>query len=194
LGEADLEEKLNAEAKPEMMTEFLKFSITHLEGRIKLVEGSASIFLGILTGLQALLGLAVSKFFWIDGRSILDRISLVFLAIEILCAVATMLMLIRTIRPSRTLLGTKIQFVPMQVDPYVFWFSDSFPNSAENYRAEIEKMSERQILDNYRKAHFTSLQLIRDKYRFYRQAVVALRITLLWSALGLTGLSLLRLV
>lgn len=189
-----MEEEFNAKANSEVTIEFLKFSIAHLEGRIKLVEGSASIFLGILTGLQALVGLAVSRFFWIDGKSILDRVSLVFLTVEILCAVVTMLMLIHTIRPSRTLLGTKIQFVPMQLDPYVFWFSDSFPGSAENYRAELEKISERQIFDNYQKAHFTSLQLIRDKYRFYRQAVVALRITLSWSALGLTGLSLLRLV
>jgi len=168
--------------------EFLKDMVIYLENRISIVDNKASILIGVQGLYFGVLTYIVSEFFLTTCQSSVRVASYVVLGIAFAVFVATMLLLLLTIRPARWILGPNVPFVRMEVKNYVIWFDNDFPTTPDSYSRRIDALDLLQIRRNYEKVHFISLQLVRNKYRFYRWAAVGMKLLVLCSAVGMVVL------
>jgi len=168
--------------------EFLKYALSHIENRIVIVDNKASILIGVQ-------GIFFAIFTYI--------INDVFMARNQLCArivlggafaifIITIVLLLQTIRPSKNILGSGIDLNDMEVHDYILWFDDKFPKRAADYLQKTNTLDLSKIKKNYQKAHFIVLQLLRKKYKYYKWATVGMKLLVLWTAIGITILSILN--
>lgn len=172
--------------------EFLRDSVTHLENRINLVDNKADILLAVQGVLIGSLTYAVNEIFITHQSSTINTVSYIFLAVSFFLFTVVALLLLQTIRPSRKFFGLNVPFTEMQINNYVMWPKHNFPSAPENYISTLEGFNDSSIRQNYFKLHFTTLQLVRNKYRPYRWATLAMKISVVWIFLGVIVLSLLK--
>ncbi len=188
------EEVPNREDKT--VTEFLKDAVAYLENRIGMLDTKASILIAVQALVFAVLAYTMGEVF-LKERCVLMRIgSCISLGVAFVLFTATVFLLLQTVRPSKSCLGLHAGLCKMKVCNYVMWFVDDkdedFPTSPHEYRERIRKLNRSQIKANYEKTHYTLLQLVRRKYRSYRWAVRCMKFLVLWSALSIAGLALLK--
>ena len=176
-----------------LVAKFLKDALSYLEDRIKLVDNKASILIAIQGGLFALVAWVTKEVFWTKTPSIINCASYIFIAIDFIIMILTILLLVQTIRPGKWFFGLEVPIDKRQEKGYVMWFEDGFPRSMEDYRERIDSLDQGRIRANYEKAHYTTLQLVRRKYSCYRWAVVGMKVMIVFSMIGLGILTWLKL-
>jgi hypothetical protein len=62
---------------------------------------------------------------------------------------------------------------------------DRFPKKEDDYVKRIDTLDFEDIERNYKRTHFVLLQLIRKKYEYYRCSMLLMKISILWSVVGL---------
>jgi hypothetical protein len=186
------EDKLKNEADKQVI-DFLKYAVTHLENRIAIIDNRASILIAVQGIFFALLTYIIKEVFLTTYQSNIDVAIYVVLGGAFVIFILTVLLLLQTIRPSKMFVGLSASFNKMEVENYVMWFDDDkFPTTPDNYSNKINTLDLSKIKGNYEKAHFIALQLVRNKYRFYRWAVLGMKLLVLWSAIGITILAFLK--
>ena len=179
-----MEEQINKEK-----IDFLKYSIDHLEKRIALVDNKASILI-------ASLGVFVVAILYVMERIFELQYVLVFIGLAIYLAIVLLIFL--AMRPTKCFLSLRVSPINPSVKKYVMWSGDHFPLSKKTdedyreYEKNIRELGPTDILNNYKKTHFITLQLIERTYRYYRWAVLLMKILVLWSALSLAILSFMK--
>lgn len=172
--------------------DFLKTSIAYLENRIAIVDNKASIlitFQGVFFGLLVYI---IKDVFLTTHQSNINTASYIVLGGAFVVFILTVLLLLQTIRPTKMIIGLRVPFVDMEIKDYVMWFGDEFPTTPDNYNNKIDTLNELKIKENYKKVHFIILQLVKNKYMFYGWAVRGMKLLVLWSAIGITILALLK--
>ena len=172
--------------------DFLKTSIAYLENRIAIVDNKASIlitFQGVFFGLLVYI---IKDVFLTTHQSNINTASYIVLGGAFVVFILTVLLLLQTIRPTKMIIGLRVPFVDMEIKDYVMWFGDEFPTTPDNYNNKIDTLNELKIKENYKKVHFITLQLVKNKYMFYGWAVRGMKLLVLWSAIGITILALLK--
>ena len=172
--------------------DFLKTSIAYLENRIAIVDNKASIlitFQGVFFGLLVYI---IKDVFLTTHQSNINTTSYIVLGGAFVVFILTVLLLLQTIRPTKMIIGLHVPFVDMEIKDYVMWFGDDFPTTPDNYNNKIDTLNELKIKENYKKVHFITLQLVKNKYMFYGWAVRGMKLLVLWSAIGITILVLLK--
>ena len=171
--------------------DFLKYGITYLENRISILDNKASILIAVQGVFFAVLT------YIIKGEFLTTIIvgSYVVLGVAFIIFILTVLLLLKTIRPSKYWgFGLEIPFDKLEVENYIIWFDDNkFSTTLDNYHDKVSTLDLSKIQGNYEKVHFITLQLVRNKYRFYRWAALGMKLLVLWSVLGITGLVFLKL-
>jgi len=175
-----------------VIIDFLKDGVSHLENRINLLDNKASIFIAIQTGLIAFFTYIIKEIFLIDNTSKLNLFSHIALGVALIIFSMIVLLLINVIRPKGFSFNLGYDFKKFEVDNYIFWFNKKFPNSPEAYKEMINTLDLSKIRENYEKAHFTDLELIRNKYVFYRMAVFGMKLLILWIFICLLILTVLK--
>lgn len=170
----------NADNKDKV--DFLKYSIEHLEKRIALIDNKANILIVSLGVFFVAILYVMEKIF--ELQSVLVLISLaIYLAI--------ILLLFLAMRPTKCFLSLKVKPVRPKVEKYIMWPDNNFPLSTKTdvdykeYANKIDGLELTDILNNYKKTHFITLQLIDRTYKYYRWAVLFMKILVLWSAISL---------
>ncbi|MCK4735262.1 MAG: hypothetical protein KAT65_22605 [Methanophagales archaeon] len=174
------------------VTDFLKDAVTYLENRIAIVDNKASILIAVQGVFFALLTYIIKEVFLTTYQSSINVVSYVVLGGAFVIFILTVLLLLQTIRPSKMVFGLRVPFENMEVENYVMWFDDKFPTTPDNYSNKINTLDLSRIKENYEKVHFITLQLVRNKYGFYRWAAVGMKLLVLWSAIGITVIAFLK--
>ena len=172
--------------------DFLKTSIVYLENRIAIVDNKASIlitFQGVFFGLLVYI---IKDVFLTTHQSNINTASYIVLGGAFVVFILTVLLLLETIRPTKMIIRLRVPFVDMEIKDYVMWFGDKFPTTPDNYNNKIDTLNILKIKENYKKVHFITLQLVKNKYMFYGWAVIGMKLLVLWSAIGITILALLK--
>ena len=185
------DDKLKNEADKQV-TDFLKDAVTYLENRIAIVDNKASILIAVQGVFFALLTYIIKEVFLTTYQSSINVVSYVVLGGAFVIFILTVLLLLQTIRPSKMVFGLRVPFENMEVENYVMWFDDKFPTTPDNYSNKINTLDLSRIKENYEKVHFITLQLVRNKYGFYRWAAVGMKLLVLWSAIGITVIAFLK--
>jgi hypothetical protein len=172
--------------------DFLKDAVAYLENRIAIVDNKASVLIAVQGVFFASLTYIIKEIFLTGSQSCVNVVSYVVLGGAFVIFVLTVLLLLQTIRPSRRFLGLCVPFANMEVENYVMWFDDEFPTDPGDYSNKISELDISKIRGNYEKVHFITLQLIRNKYGFYRWAAVGMKLLVLWGAIGIAVLAFLK--
>ena len=163
-----------------IIIDFLEYGVSHLENRINLLDNKASIFIAIQTGLIAFFTYIIKEVFWIENHSEINLFSCIALGGALIIFSINFLLLINVIRPKGFSFGLGYDSKEFEVDNYIFWFNKEFPNTSEEYKEMINTLDLSKIRENYEKTHFTDLELLRNKYVFYRKAVSGMKLLILW--------------
>jgi len=186
------DDKLKNEADKRVI-DFLKDAVAYLENRISIIDNKASILIAVQGVFLGVLTYIIKEVFLTTYQSSINVVSYVVLGGAFVIFIVTVVLLLQTIRPSKMILGLNIPFKKMAVENYIMWFDgDKFPTNPDDYRNKINTLDLSKIRGNYEKVHFTTLQLVRNKYRFYRWAVVGMKLLVLWSAVGVAALVFLK--
>jgi hypothetical protein len=185
------DDKLKNEADKQVI-DFLKDAVAYLENRIAIVDNKASILIAVQGVFFALLTYIIKEVFLTTYQSSINVVSYVVLGGAFVIFILTVLLLLQTIRPSKMIFGLSVPFEKMEVENYVMWFDDKFPTTPDNYSNKINTLDLSRIKENYEKVHFITLQLVRNKYGFYRWAAVGMKLLVLWSAIGITVIAFLK--
>jgi hypothetical protein len=177
-----------------LVVEFLKDALTYLEARINLIDNKASIFIAIQGGIFAIITYVIKEVFWTDTPSIISSVCYASLILDSILAAFAILLLVQTIRPTETIFILKGHLNQVKMEGYVMWPNHEFPQTAEDYIAKIASLDISKIKANYENAHFTALQIIRNKYKYYRWAVFLMKFMILFSAIEIGILGLLKLL
>ncbi len=180
--------KLKNEADKQVI-DFLKDAVAYLENRIAIVDNKASILIAVQGVFFALLTYIIKEVFLTMYQSNINVASYIVLGGAFVIFIMTVLLLLQTIRPSKWIVRLGIPFENMEVENYIMWFNDNkFPTTPGDYRNKISTLDLSKIKGNYERVHFITLQLVRNKYRFYRWAALGMKLLVLWSAIGITVL------
>ena len=189
------DDKLKNEADNQVI-DFLKYAIDYLENRIAIVDNKASILIAVLGVFFALLTYIIKEIFLTTYQSNINVVGYIVLGGAFIIFILSVLLLLQTIRPSKMIFGLDIPIKKMKVENYIMWFYDDeydeFPTTSDNYRDKINALDLSKIKENYEKVHFITLQLVRNKYRFYRWAAVGMKLLVLWSAICIIVLAFLK--
>ena len=179
---------MNNEADKQVI-DFLKDGVAYLENRIALIDNKASILIAVQGVFFAVLTYIIKEVFLTTHQLNINVGSYVVLGGAFVIFILTVLLLLQTIRPSKMIVRLDIPFNKMEVENYIMWFDgNKFPATPDSYRSKISTLDLSKIKGNYEKVHFTTLQLLRNKYRFYRWAALGMKLLVLWSAIGITVL------
>jgi len=178
----------------EKVIDFLKDAVAYLENRIAIVDNKASILIAVQGIFFGLLTYIIKKVFLTTYQSCINIVSYVVLGGAFVIFIPTVSLLLQTIRPSKKFFGLKVPFKDRdkKEENYVMWPTKKFPTTLDNYINKIDTFDLLKIKENYEKGHFITLQLVRNKYKFYRWAVVGMKILVLWSAIGITVIAFLK--
>ena len=183
------DDKLKNEAD-EKVIDFLKDAVAYLENRIAIVDNKASILIAVQGIFFALLTYVIKEVFLTTYQSCINIFSYGVLGVSFVIFIATELLLLQTIRPSKKFFGLNVPVKDKdkieKEESHVLWPSKKFPTTLDNYINKIDTFDLSKIKKNYEIGHFITLQLVRNKYMFYRWAVVGMKILVLWSAIGIT--------
>ena len=187
------DDKLKNEAD-EKVIDFLKDAVAYLENRIAIVDNKASILIAVQGIFFALLTYIIKEVFLTTYQSCINVVSYVVLGGAFVIFIPTVLLLLQTIRPSKKFFGLNVPVKDRdkKEENYVMWPSKKFPTTLDNYINKIDTFDPSKIKENYEIGHFITLQLVRNKYKFYRWAVVGMKILVLWSAIGITIIAFLK--
>ena len=166
--------------------DFLKTSIVYLENRIAIVDNKASILIAFQGVFFGLLVYIIKDVFLTTHQSNINTTSYIVLGGAFVVFILTVLLLLETIRPTKMIIRLRVPFVDMEIKDYVMWFGDKFPTTPDNYNNKIDTLNILKIKENYKKVHFITLQLVKNKYMFYGWAVIGMKLLVLWSAIGIT--------
>ena len=171
---------INADNKDKV--DFLKYSIEYLEKRIALIDNKANIFI-------ISLGVFVVAIMYVMQKIFDFQIVLVLFGLAIYLTIIFLLIL--AIRPTKCFFSLNVSPVKPKVEKYIMWPDNNFPLSTKTdvdykeYAKKIDGLELTDILNNYKKTHFIALQLIDRTYKYYRWAVLFMKILVLWSAISL---------
>lgn len=174
------------------LTDFLRNSISYLENRISILDTKADILIASVGVILAAFTYTIKEVFLTDTPSFINVWGHVFLGGVLVIFVVIAMFLIRTIRPGKGSWAGNIPLAKMKMDKYVMWYTKEFPASAEEYLALMKSLDAEDIKMNYYRQHFTSLQLVRNKYVLYTKATIWMRVLMLWSFIGLLVLAVLK--
>ncbi|WP_456277490.1 hypothetical protein [Bacillus sp. AK128] len=175
--------------------EFIRSSVEHVEKRIEVMDQKASILMAIQAGYFILITTLLKDFVGIfnvtQQTSLLIGIfSYAFLFASFLFSFYIVYYLIMTIRPGEGIIQNKITEEvtgKIPVANYIFWFKNKGKYlTDEEYLHIVDNLSDQDVLDNYKKTHFTGLQLLSKKYAFYRQAIKAMNYFIILNVIGVT--------
>lgn len=173
--------------------DFLKYSITYLEDRIRLRDNKASILIvvqGVIFGAftfaikEILLNPAISS----NKLPGYKELVYIVLGVAFFLSLVTIALLIQAIRPTNRYFGLNIPVNRLEKKHYVMWFHDKFPGTPEDYKKEIEALNESEIKQNYQATHFVHLQLVKRKTQSYKWAVLIMKLSILWIGTGISTL------
>ena len=177
-----------------LVVEFLKYAITYIEARIDLIDNKASILIAIQGGIFAIITYVIKEVFWTDTPSIFSSVGYASLILDSILAASAILLLVQTIRPSNDIFSLKGHLNQVKMEGYVMWPNDEFPQSAEDYRTKVALLDLSKIKANYENTHFIALQNVRRKLKYYRRAVFLMKLMILFSAIEIGILGLLKLL
>ena len=183
----------NQNEADKQVIDFLKYGITYLEKRISIIDNKASILIAAQGVFLALLTYLIKEVFLTTDHACINVASYIVLGGAFILFIATVLLLLQTIRPAKKIFELSIPFKKMEVENYIMWFDDDkFPTTSQDYRNKISTLDLSKIKGNYEKVHFITLQLVRNKYRFYKWAALGMKLLVLWSGIGITVLIFLK--
>ncbi|WP_297519737.1 hypothetical protein [Thermococcus sp.] len=157
------------------LIEFLKYAHTLLENRINMLDQKANILIGTQTLFFSVFAYFVKNIIEKELQNKAHNFSLIRIVSigEAIIFTITLMLLLLTLRPTWGLKMRNIKLSKLSNGSnYVIWFSRTFPQSFQDYKQKVDNLTKDDILENYERAHFTALQLIRAKYKYYRWAVV----------------------
>jgi len=178
----------------EQKVDFLRSALEHAEKRIEILDQKASILMAIQGGFLVLILTLFKDYFGgyknlISGGEEFKIIANIFVIISLVLTFYVIILLILTIRPKVKFLSSNMPYAPIKADNYIFWFNkNSFNLRTHRYEEAVSQLTEEDIIDNYKKAHLTSLRLVERKYKFYRKAIDGMNYLLIWNVLGTIGL------
>ena len=181
------------EKTDDLVIDFLKYALNYLETRVNLLDNKASIFIAIQGALFTMIAYIAKDIFLTELPSIINTVCYTFIVLEFLLVTVTILLLIQVVRPSK-IFGSRCSLKRIQMEAYVMWPLDGFPKSEANYREEVESLDQSKIKENYEDAHFNALQLIRRKYKYYRWAIISMKLMILFGFIGFVILGLLKFI
>lgn len=175
--------------------EFIKSSVEHVEKRIEVMDQKASILMAIQAGYFVLISTILKDFVGIfdvskDTPLLVGIFYYLFLFIGFLFSFYIVYYLIMTIRPGEGIIQNRMTEEvtgKIPVSNYIFWFKNKGKYLTDDeYLNIVESLTEDDILDNYKKTHFTGLQLLSKKYAFYRKAIKAMNYFIVLNVIGVT--------
>jgi len=110
----------------EKRVEFLKYAISHIENRIRLIDHKASLLIAIEAALLILGKFALT---WLYGENKLDTVSCVVVLIVFLLVVLTVLLLIMAIKPTKCFFGLGVERPPAHIERQILFPIKGFPDS-----------------------------------------------------------------
>lgn len=171
--------------------EFIKSALEHAERRIGILDQKASILMAIQGGFLVLV-LALFKdylgnyFQLFEETKQLQIISNLFVFISLSLTFYVIILLVLTIRPKLKFFSRSMPYAPIEANNYIFWFDRNRGNLVTHtYEDAFNQLSEEDILNNYKKAHLTSLRLVERKYKFYRKAIDGMNYLIIWNVSGI---------
>ena len=173
------DKKLKNEVDKQVI-DFLKTTVAYLENRITIVDNKASILIAFQGVFFGLLVYTIKELFLTTYQSNINTASYAVLGGAFIIFILTVLLLLQTIRPTKMFLGLRVPFDSMKIEDSVMWFGDKFPTTSDNYDNKINTLNISKIKGNYKKTHFITLQLLRNKYMFYGWAVIGMKLLVLW--------------
>ncbi len=165
--------------------DFLKYAIDYVEKRISLVDNKASCLIAIQGGFFALVTYGMGKILPEGSGCWLQFVSDLNIAVGFGIMALTTLLLVGTLRPTRWLLGFWVKPDELGIEQPFLWPSKEFPQSGKEYEEAASELDLEKIEKNCRNRQYVCLQLLRKKYRYYRWAIMLIKILVLWSVVGL---------
>jgi len=166
--------------------EFLQFAIRHLEARIRLVDNKATILIGIVSALGAVFAFLAkealpTQFTHLCQDPLAATLFLLFSIPLFVLPLIACLLLLWAVRPTKCILGLKVK--PKQLHPGLFtllWPSRDFcpSRSLDEYSEAIKQLPCSDEVQ-YQATHFTLLQLVQRKYKWYGWATRLLKVWVL---------------
>lgn len=173
--------------------EFIKGALEHVESRIAIMDQKASILMAIQAGFFVLITTVIKDYVGIFNNIkktplFIGYVSYGTLLIGLILSFFVVYYLILTIRPGKGLITNTITDEvtgKVPVINYLFWFKNKGEYlTDEKYLHMLDNLTKEDILNNYKKSHFTGLQLLSKKYHFYRKAIKGMNLFILLNFLG----------
>jgi len=164
-------------------TEFFQNVLSYLENRVQMVDNRSNIFLALVIGLLVAYGYITREFFFNTGRY-------VFLGVHTILSLSSCLLFLQTIRPSRYFFWGRAAPEQLACEKYLFW-PEHNPNiermlkNDEEFKKCFQSFTSQDIFDNYQRAVNAELKIVRAKYRFYRNAVMLLKLLIVLDIIAL---------
>ncbi|MCA1031379.1 hypothetical protein LCL95_10110 [Bacillus timonensis] len=179
--------------------EFTRGALEHAEKRIELMDQKASILMAIQAGFYVFIVTVIKDF--LGGISGITKLSkwvgigtYAFLIISLFFTFIVIFYLLRTIRPRKSVLKNKAPVRSTPASNYIYWFDKNVSNTNQlEYNKRFDALTEEDMIENLKRAHLASLQLVELKYIFYRKAMKWMDYLILWNMIGvfiLMGISL----
>lgn len=170
----------------------LKDAISYAENRINLVDGKAALMLTAVTALFASLVFAAGDL--PEVTSLWSASALVYglLGGALILGAFSVGFLLQTIRHGRFFFGIDVPIRRHDVRPNFMWPTAPFPDTFEEFRAQALQITDGSRLENLAGTTYTTLQLVRLKYRNYRRAMLYVKLLGAWTAISLFVLGLVR--
>jgi len=172
--------------------ELLKEAISYVEKRINLVDGKAAVMMTAVAALFASLVFAAGDLPRVTSLRSAAAVVYGVLGVALILGACAVAFLLQTIRHGRVLFGVDVPVRKHSVNPYFMWPSAGFPGTFEDFRARAEAITDAVRFDNLAATAYTTLQLVRLKYRNYRMAMLFIKLLGAWTLVSILVLGFFR--
>jgi len=170
----------------------LQDAISYAENRINLVDGKAALMLTAVTALFASLVFAAGDLPKVTSLWSASALVYGLLGVALILGAFSVGFLLQTIRHGRFFFGIDVPIRRHDVRPNFMWPTGAFPDTFEEFRTQALQITDGSRLENLAGTTYTTLQLVRLKYRNYRRAMLHVKLLGAWTAISLFVLGLIR--
>ena len=170
------------------INEFAKDRAHFLENRISIIDNKSNISIGTLTLLVGLFSYFIKEVLSYELREFTSIIAFSIFVVAIIMFIITILLLVRTIRPTRKILGlrTGLDFGSKEEKNIAWLLNEEYDwNSFSN---AMGSMDDEMIFKDWTYICYTRLQLLGVKYRYYWWALLGTKYLIIWILLSLITL------
>ena len=165
--------------------EFLKFSISYIENRIKLVDTKANILLAIQIGLLGVLTWFMENLLFSEKALPVPSWGYVLVFLSIIFNVYIVLLLLQTLRPTKYLFSKNTVVKDHDTKTWTMWPQENEIFNKQEFSKRISDLTPNIILGEYENSLFAIRQLVGKKYFYYRYAVLVTKAEIIVISLGL---------